>query len=272
MTRAPVPRAAVTGANAAGASVTLFGIVIWLPTATEAQCSLLECLATRFGLPTNADAMSRLLNAWRNSNAKGRIDIDCEAEFVSVHAGRTAIVQVAKLIHELTVPAARVPASDEEIASARSAIDAHRRPRKAAWSVGDVFAVALKDASYAFGQVLHADAFGPSCVLFEHRSRNADPNVEEVLTSRSLAIFNVPSLALDTGRWRVIASAPLAESPERRPRDTYWDGLDALANAWFGLEPWNGFYERDGSFTLYHRADYLDQMLLPGVRRPLPRA
>jgi hypothetical protein len=37
-----------------------------------------------------------------------------------------------------------------------------------------------------------------------------------------------------------------------------WEGLEILANAWHGLEPWNRFF----------RTDFLDQHLMRGVERP----
>ena len=80
-----------------------------------------------------------------------------------------------------------------------------------------------------------------------------------------LAVLHVNEDHLTAGEWPIIGHLqPMAEpysGPCGHPFKTggrSWDGLETLANAYFGLAPWNAF----------HKDDYLDAFLLPGVLRP----
>lgn len=253
-------------------SIDLGAVTIWLPTAGDASCSILHDLADTFGLETNADAVDRLRRAWRESGCKGRLDIDHEADFVSIHAGRDAIVDVVALIDRLALPQMSRNVSEQEVARVRALVKAHRRPPRFRWEVGDVFALPLSDGTFAFGQVLWEMNFAkrsglraPTCALFEHRAGATDDthvpevDLDEIVTSRTLVILHVASEHLDGREWVVIGRRPPMSDPFSGPcgepgkvGSVSWDALDLLARAWHGLQPWN---------------KNLDRYLLRGIRR-----
>ncbi len=246
-------------------SIELGGVVIWLPTAGEPKCNIVQDLAGPFGLETNHDAMVRLRRAWREGAYRGRLDLDCESDFVSIYAGRDAIVDAAVLITRLAISGRLRAVSDQDVSRVRAEVSAYRRPPRRPWEVGDVFAVPLDDGSFAFGQVLWEDCREPTCALFEHRSVAPETDLDEALTSRTLAILHVSSEHLDAGEWQVVGRHPPMNDPFSGPCGrpgtvgcTSWDGLDTLANAWYGLTPWNVAY----------RDDYLEQFLMPAIERP----
>jgi hypothetical protein len=247
-------------------SVELGAVTIWLPTAGEAKCSVLHDLAETFGLESNEEAVARLRQAWREAGCKGRLDLDHESDFVSIHAGRDAIVDAAALIDRLATPEQSRALSEPTIARVRRLVKAHRRPPRFRWEVGDVFAMPLPDGTFAFGQVLWEQDFakgsglrGPTCVLFEHRAATAEADIDAVVTSRSLVILHVSSEHLDGRRWRVIGRREPLDDPFSGPCGqpgkgaTSFDGLDWLAHRWHGFHPWNPNFDR---------------YLLDGVRHP----
>jgi hypothetical protein len=252
-------------------AVRLGAIEIVLPTAGEPNCYIFHDLAGLFGDDFNSEALDRFKAEWKKRGKRGRLDLDCEADAVSIYGGREAVLEAAILICDLAIPSVARP-SRAEIESARAVIKRFKRPARVQWQVGDVFAAPLVDGSFAIGQVLWEMTFAkgfqgrsPTVALFEHRSTSLTAvDLDDALTARTLAILHVQSDGLDTGRWRVLGRRPVVDDPRSGPctsRDglrTSWDGLQILANAWYGLTPWNAFY-KDG---------YLDDFLMPGVKRP----
>jgi len=253
-------------------SVRLGALKIWLPSAGRSYCYIFHDLAELLGVECNGDAAARLEAEWKRRGKRGRLDLDYEADFVSIHAGRDAIVEAALLIHELAVPDVPRP-TDEEVARVRATIKQHKRPAPALWEVGDVFAAPLADGTFIFGQVLWEPVFekgagvrAPTVSLLEYRLPRPDEvDIDEVVRSRTLAILHVQSHSLAEGRWRVVGRRPVTSDPFGGPCGRFgavgsvcWDGLEILANAWYGLEPWNQYF----------RPDHLDQYLMKGVSRP----
>jgi hypothetical protein len=249
------------------ASVHLGVLEIVLPTAGASHCYIFHDLAELLGCEYNREARDRFEAEWKKRRKRGRLDIDCEADAVSIHAGRDAILEAALLIYELAAPSVTRPTS-AEVEQARAAIKRHKRPPRVAWAVGDVFAAPLVDGSFAVGQVLWEWSSGraPTVALFEKRT--SDPgavDLDDAVTTRTLAILHVQSASLDGGSWRVLGRRPVIIDPFSGPCGkpgevgcAHWDGLEELANAWHGLEPWNRFF----------RTDHLDVYLVRGVARP----
>jgi Immunity protein 26 len=237
-------------------------LTVSLPSASTRECSIMHDLAGAFGLELNSEALEKFEEAWRASGSRRRIDCDQEADYVFVEGGRDAILEAAVVIHRL----AGQDLSEEQIKEARSRLKAHKRPKPTEWKIGDVFAVPLGDGTCSFGQVLwnRADFNAPTCALFEHRAASTAAALEEILTSRTLAILHVQSDSLDEGRWTVIGHADPINDPfsgpcgdPRKAGGTHWDGLETVARAWWGLDPWN----------VYYKPTYLDFYLLAGVER-----
>lgn len=254
-----------------GDSVQLGVLEIVLPTAGESQCYLFRDLTELLGVEYNSEALDRFETEWKKRRKRGRLDLDCEADAVSIYGGREAILEAALLIYELAVPSVTRP-TPADVEQARAAIKRHKRPPRVPWAVGDIFAAPLADGSFAMGQVLWEETFAkgftgraPTVALFEHRVTNLEAvDLDEGVTARTLAILHVQSDSLDGGSWRILGRRSVVDDPFSGPctgRDglkTSWDGLQVLANAWHGLEPWNQFF----------RTDFLDQLLMRGVERP----
>lgn len=250
-----------------------FGVLeIVLPTAGESQCYIFRDLTELLGLEYNSEALDQFKVEWKRRRKRGRLDLDCEADAVSIYGGREAILEAALLIYELAIPSVARP-TPAAVEQARGAIKRHKRPPRVAWAVGDVFAAPLLDGSFVLGQVLWEMTFAkgysgraPTVALFEHRATSpTGVDLDDAVTTRTLAVLHVQSSSLDTGEWRVLGRRPVTTDPFSGPCGKpgqegciSWDGLEILANAWYGLEPWNRFF----------RTDYLDQTLMRGVRRP----
>ncbi len=116
----------------------------------------------------------------------------------------------------------------------------------------------LPDGTFAFGQVLWEQDFAegsglraPTCALFEHRADAAEAELDEVITSRTLAILHVASEHLDARAWTVIGRRTPVDNPFSGPCGkpgtvgcVSWDGLDYLAQRWHGLEPWHANFDK----------------------------
>lgn len=235
---------------------------IALPSASCRGCSIMHDLAGSLGLAFNSEALERFQEAWRVLGYRRRLGSDHEADYVFLDGGRDAILDAAVLIHEL----AGKPLSEEEIHSARLRLKSHKRPKPKPWKIGAVFALPLGDGTHAFGQVLWnpPDFNAPTCSLFEHRAADTASDLDEILTSRTLCILHVQSESLDEGDWPIVGTADPINDPFTGPCGhpskvgaIHFNGIEAMARAWWGFAPWNAYY----------KPDYLDFYLLPGVER-----
>ena len=237
-------------------------LTIALPSVSCRNCSLMHDLAGVLDVEFNHRALGVFTEAWRAEGHRRKLSVDHEADFVCMEGGRDAILEAAVLIHRL----AGQEISADEVENARTRLKAHKRPKPKPWCLGDVFAVPLSDGSNAFGQVLWspAEVKAPTCALFEHRAPEANADLEEVLTSRTLSITHESSEPLDAGRWSVIGRHDVIDDPFGGPCSKpgevgaiHSNTLESLAHAWWGLFPWNSWY----------KANYLDFYLLEGIER-----
>lgn len=245
---------------------------IELPTASDPKYRIDADLAELFGLEYTSEAVERLKKAWKDAPGTGRLDLDADSDSVMIVAGKDAILRAALLINELSIPSKRQQLSDEDVDEVRARLKAHKRPRPHPWRVGDLFALPLKDGSFALGQVLWEDTFAPgsklrapTCALFDTRLVRADLEGVDLAALRGVSILHVLPASLDDGVWVVIGHAPPVLDPFSGPCGepgkvgaVSWDGLGTLAHAWWGLEPWNPYGPN---------SDY-EKFLLFGVTRP----
>jgi hypothetical protein len=218
-------------------------------------------LAELFGCEYTSEAVGRFRESWKLRGTKRRIAIDAEADGVSFQAARQAIIEVALVIHEL----ASIVIDPAELAHIRGQVDSYIVPDPVAWSVGDLFALLLLDGSHAHGQVVGEVKRKPSCALLELRTPAPTTDVATLRRARVISVLHVQEHHLSAGEWPIVGNAkPLAnayDGPCGHPSQIggrSWDGLATLANAYFGLEPWNRFA----------RPDYLEGFLSRGISRP----
>ncbi len=138
-------------------------------------------------------------------------------------------------------------------------------PKK--WEAGDVFAIPLKDNSFAFGQVL--DKENCTCVLLDMRSGSPVLSVPEFKKLRPISIMHLcKGDLLENGEWQILFRTREAFIPgDGRGGKAGTIGsrsygecgaMKDLANAYWGLTPWNVMFDEN----------YYDKLLLLGITRP----
>lgn len=149
-----------------------------------------------------------------------------------------------------------------------------RKSKDQPWAAGDLFVVKLSNDKFAVGQVLGHEPGAmdaASIALFDGCLERAE-DAERCEVSEARVIFALLATRdlLDMGEWRVVSRKPI-ELPRRkfpfeklRRRD--WVGAEITGSgnvaevleAYFGLAPWDGWYD----------ADYVDQLLYDPSRKP----
>jgi Immunity protein 26 len=145
--------------------------------------------------------------------------------------------------------------------------------RKQPWKSGDIFAISLNDGTFSLGQVL---SYEPDCMNSAFCSFYSikvgvitniiwQPNDKELI-----AVLFVTRESLDKGSWKVVGHQKpinvgmyvnLNSLREKRFLNVEIEGskiVDEFLNAYHGLTYWNDF----------HDPEYLDKLLLYGVKRP----
>ncbi len=253
----------VTGFGEERAPVSFGRLEIDPPQADRRGFTIIVDLAGVLGLEFNHEAAKQLRAALRSrkeQKPKGTLEIDHEADYVFLRAGNTPV-----LVHLLE---ALIEIAGEKIGFTQSALATYRpkfeelehsRPKAQNWKLGDVFAFALEDGSFGFGQVVGVKGRAPAtCALLDERSASPVFDPEAIATARVLAILHCGDLDLASGRWRVIGHREAVVDPWSGPaNDMTWGVIAQLANAYYGLSPWNE-----------HGEKAYDKILMPGVRRP----
>ncbi|WP_162800325.1 Imm26 family immunity protein [Oceanobacillus zhaokaii] len=239
-----------------------------LPDASTSYFLIDNDLAELFKLETNNEAIKLLRKTVREKIEPylyKRIGFDYESSAVIIRTTNAELIlEIAIVINEL----ANANLSAEEINITKNRLISHKRPRKQKWKVGDIFQIFLEDGSYSFGQVLWKNYTQPVCGLFDI-NKNAVPTLEEIINNPFISILSLTSNSLDNHSWKVIASMNVRIHKEDVPEEfngtpsigarSFTSGiLEDLANAFYGVSPWNVLAD----------ADYFDQILLPTVTRP----
>ncbi|MFO0745007.1 MAG: hypothetical protein U1F43_04930 [Myxococcota bacterium] len=246
-------------------------LTVFFPTGSMRSFWFMHDLAGLFGDEVNADAERRLRLAL-SERPKGRLGLDVEADSVLVSASNAALMQrVLEAVRALCRDPEDLPTA--ALAAAQRAMEAAPKPKRQRWQIGSVFAVPLADGAWAFGQVVdlarpaprrHA---GPLRAPARAEPALAPDEVLDVVTARTLTILHTTASGLDAdGVFRVVGEGPIALDPGSGPHGPRaagrsWDGIATVANAWYGLYPWNLLYAPVG----------LDRSIMPRSR-PLPRA
>jgi len=246
----------------------LGNIEILLPDATTSYFFIDEDLADLFKLETNNEALKILRKTAREKiepNMYKRIGFDCESSAVIIRTTiAELILEIAIIINEL----ANVNLSNEEIGITKNQLLSHKRPKKQKWKVGDIFQVPLENGKYTFGQVVWQSYNNPVCGLFDF-SETEVPTLEEIISFPFISILSLTPNSLDNHRWKVLGNMNVSVQKKDVPKKfngtdcigavSFTSGtLEDLANAFYGVIPWN----------VYAEEDYFDQILLPSVKRP----
>jgi len=239
-------------------------LTIRLPDESKSTFRLKHDLAQVMGLEYNHEAMSLLKKALGDESLSNeQIEVTHEADAVYVETPKANHMARALEVLLRVASAGALGYSAEDISDATKAMNRHVRPPATPWKVGDVFAISMADETFGFGQVLGKHLEQPTCALFDARADRPLADIEEVVTSPTIAILHCDAKHLLSGRWQVIGNAPPVNDPwsgpcGHRSFGRTWGGLGELAEAWFGLRPWNGLSD----------AKFYEGFLLPGVKRP----
>ncbi|WP_368906946.1 Imm26 family immunity protein [Bacillus wiedmannii] len=248
--------------------VSLGKIDIFLPDATTSYFFITEDLAEILKVETNYDALKQFRKILRNEIEKDlykRIDFSQDSSEVVIRTTNAfTILKIAVIINGLI----NETISEVEITEAGHKLLSHKRPKKQKWKAGDIFLLNLRDDTYVFGQVLRKSYGSPVCGLFNLNTETI-PAVEKISNHPFISILTLLSSSLDKGDWKVVGNIDIRINIDEVPWQhsglgvagsmSYSDGaLLELANAYYGLIPWN----------VYYKEDYFDEILLSPFKRP----
>jgi hypothetical protein len=245
----------------------LGGIEILLPDASTPYFFIDEDLAELFKLETNNEAVKLLRKTVREKMEPSlykRINFDYESSAVIIRTTNPELIlEIASVINELS----NINLTTDEISITKNQLFSHKRPKKQKWKEGDIFQIPLEDGSYAFGQVLWK-SYNPVCGLFNF-NKQAVPSLVEIINTPFITVLSLTPNLLDNHRWKVLGNMDVRIQKKDVPKKfngsssigatDFTSGiLEDLANAYYGVTPWNVFAEED----------FFDQILLPAVKRP----
>ncbi|MGG3572860.1 Imm26 family immunity protein [Bacillus gobiensis] len=243
-------------------------IEILLPDASTSYFFIDDDLAELFKLETNNEALKLLRKTVREKvepDIYKLIGFDYESSAVIIRSTNAELIlEIALVINEL----AKVNLSAEEISITKNQLLSHKRPKKQKWKVGDIFQIFLEDGTYVFGQVVWKSYTHPVCGLFDINKSDV-PTLEEIISNPFISILSLTPTSLDNHSWKVLGNMNVRV--QKKDVSEKFNGsscigsmsftsgiLEDLANAFYGVTPWNVFAEED----------YFDQILLPTVKRP----
>jgi hypothetical protein len=174
-----------------------------------------------------------------------------------------AIIEISNSNYQNKFPQLDIDELKKEFTQAKK-----NRTKPKSWETGDVFFVPLIDGSFTIGQVLSKNYC--TCVVYEYRSL-AQPTISKVDFKRlkPISILHLTNGdLLNNGHWGILFNEKIILDPSSGNGGTYgqigclsYGGcgvMTDLANAYWGLTPWNALYNED----------YYDKMLLKNVSRP----
>lgn len=239
-------------------------IEILLPDASTSYFFIDEDLAELFKLETNNEAVKLLRKTVREKmepDLYKRIGFDYESSAVIIRTTNAELIlEIASIINER----ANVNLSEKEISIAKNQLLSHKRLKKQKWKVGDIFQIPLENSTYAFGQVVWTSYTHPVCGLFDINKTDI-PTLEEIISNPFISILSLTPNSLDNHSWKVLGNMNVRVQKKDVPKKfngtatDFTSGiLEELANAFYGVTPWNVFAEED----------FFDEILLPTVKRP----
>ncbi len=243
-------------------------IKINFPDENDNSFSIFEDCAELFGQEFQSDAY-KLLKA-KLKDTKPKPSMDYESDYLHVTTANVdtiistieAIIELSNSDYQAKFPKLDIDDLKKEFTNVKK-----NRPKPKEWATGDVFTIILKDNSFTFGQVL--DKKYCTCALFDFRANTDTLNSSDFKKLKPISILHLSNGdLLNNGHWKILFNEQVTLNPNSGSGGKFGDigsisygqcgALTDLADAYWGLTPWNALYKED----------YYDKMLLKNVSRP----
>jgi hypothetical protein len=242
-------------------------IKINFPDQNQGYFSVFEDLAELFGREYQSDAVKSLRAKLKD--IKPKASIDYEADFTHITTSNVdTLISVTNAIVELSKSKHEDYSKINQLALREIFQQAKKnRPKPFEWKTGDVFAIPLADKTFSFGQVL--DKRYCTCVLFNYKSDNPKISNLYFFELIPLSILHLSNGdLLNNGQWTIIFNEQVKLDPSigyggragtiGSISHGRCKAMVDLANAYWGLQPWNVMFEEN----------YYDKLLLSGITIP----
>jgi hypothetical protein len=242
-------------------------IGIRLPDENQGYFTIFEDLAEFFRTDYQSDAV-KILRA-KLKDIKPKASIDYESDYTHITTSNVeTLLSVINIIFELT--------NDEykngvvlDLPKLKIIFDKAKktRPKPKIWNTGDIFLIPLIDNTFAYGQILNKKYC--TCVLFDIKANENTLSKSRFEQLNPLSILHLSNGdLLNNGQWKILFNEPVSLDPNSGSGGKIgtigcisFGGCGMmvdLANAYWGLQPWNVLYEEN----------YYDLLLFKGVLRP----
>jgi hypothetical protein len=243
-------------------------IKINLPDENQSHFSIFHDLTELFGDEFQSDAVKKLRSRLKDIKPKASIDYEADNTHITTSNVDT-LVAVINSIGQLVTAEFKVTFQQVDINRINEILKAAKknRPKPKEWQTGDVFSIPLLNGTFAFGQVL--DKKYCTCALFNLQSDNSTLPQEQFKRLQPISILHLSNGdLLNNGHWNILYNQTVTLNPNSGSGGRFGDigssshgqcgAMTDLANAYWGLEPWNVLY----------REGYYDELLLKGLTRP----
>jgi hypothetical protein len=244
-------------------------IKVNLPDENQSLFSIFHDMAELFGMEFQNEAVKQLRAQLKDVKPKPSIDYESDYTHITTSNVDT-LVSVINAITELSTDDYKQAFLQVDIAALKDTFKNAKknRPKPKDWQTGDVFSIPLLDNSFAFGQVL--DKKHCTCALINIKSNNTSLSQETFEKSQPISILHLSNGdLLNNGHWQILFNRATTLNPNGGHGGRFGDigsksygqcgVLEDLANAYWGLVPWNIMYDEN----------YYDELLLKGVTRPI---
>jgi hypothetical protein len=236
---------------------------IQFPDESINRFTIFENLADFFGTEFQSEAFKQLKNELKKIELKPKPNLDYESDYTLIDSkSADTIFLVAKAIHKLSLPAKCIEIKKEELKNIYAQLKKWKRPLGQKWKIGDIFSIPLLDNTFSFGQIVGTDYMvkNPVLALFEIKLKKAEVAIERLLKARILTVWNYLDTEIANYTYKILFNADIIAKP-KMVKDRKVSGgatLCDLANAYFGLIPYNVMYSEE----------YYDEYFQPGIKRP----
>lgn len=242
-------------------------ITINFPDENQSNFSIFEDLAALFGKEYQSEAVKLLRSELKDIKPKASIDYESDNASIttpnigSLLAVINSIIELSDEKHKKLFPGINQDELKIVFANAKK-----NRPRAKIWQTGDVFAIPLNDNTFSIGQVIDKKHHC-TCALFAIRTNTIPIDQSAFKNYKPIAIMHTTDSLLNNGKWTILFNEPVTLNPNEGAggrygavgSKSYSPGIMTdLANAYWGLQPWNTWFDEK----------YLDKLLLKGLTVP----